>query len=328
MKKQKFIHYFLLMTTITLVGCQTTSSVITKDGMSKPTIPSSLPRVQTQRPCWTNLSQIVEKRRQKTFILAMGANTGDLQKANDDAERFQKAMQKRFTSATHICFLKDVYRAEFEQALTGLKPLVKADDRVIIFFSGHGSVIKDNDGDEKINNSDDNLDEVFIPVDVKDLEGPNRNNVVTDDDFIKWVNALPTKRIITFIDACHSGGMNLGPEDDMKPNKLRVKFFFNGRIGSGRSSPIYKKPSKPTAGGLEQRIKGVVLAATQEEKMACENDEGGIFTTNFLQQLQHQPKASFDKLFKDTQTQMQHPKILCDRDYQVPNMIGKFLPGD
>jgi predicted transposase YdaD len=332
MQKSNLIHYFLLMVTITLVGCQTNPTITAKGGMSKQTIPSSS-KPHTQRSCWKNVSTPIQGSKQQTFILAMGANTGELEMANHDAVQFKTAMQQRYlVPENHICLLTNVYRAEFEQALKDLKPRVKSDDRVIIFFSGHGSFVEDNDDDEKNNDEYDEYDEVFVTLDVKDLEDPSRKNVVADDDFAQLVNALPTERIITFIDACHSGGLYKGKTDDMLSNPMRSKLFFKGKIGTVISSflsSLFSISSEKTAGGLEH-IKGVVLAATQEDNTACENNEGGIFTTTFLTYIQHKPDALFEKLFKYTQTQIQQSKISCDdnKTYQKPDMIGKFLPGD
>ena len=85
-----------------------------------------------------------------TFILAAGANTGELLMTNQDAQQFTTAMRNRYQVPNEqICLLKDVYRAEWETAWRDLKRWLKPNDRVIRFFSGHGSYVRDDNGDEK-----------------------------------------------------------------------------------------------------------------------------------------------------------------------------------
>jgi hypothetical protein len=66
-----------------------------------------------------------------------------------------------------------------------------------VHFSGHGSQVRDVDGDEK-----DGLDECFIPADYK-LTG-----VLRDDDFVNIFNNFPKyTKIFCVFDCCHSGTM-------------------------------------------------------------------------------------------------------------------------
>ncbi|RKZ85940.1 MAG: hypothetical protein DRR16_10910 [Candidatus Parabeggiatoa sp. nov. 3] len=89
------------------------------------------------QPCWADLKASSAPR---TFILAMGANTGHLKKANDDAQSFADAIQKRFqVPSSQKCVLTDITFSDFRWNLKKLLPLVRVQDTVFIYFSGHGT---------------------------------------------------------------------------------------------------------------------------------------------------------------------------------------------
>jgi hypothetical protein len=328
MHKPWVIRYFILTVTLTLAVCQTepgvaqTSQAVVSKGNFHSLGVHKKTRRATRRTCWKKVPRRKYSNQRKTFILATGANTGtgkdQIIKANQDAVFFKKAMQKRFkVPEGQVCFLPQVYRNEFERALVDLDRWEKENDRVIIFFSGHGSYVRDDNGDET-----DRLDDVLVMSDVKKIKKPKRKHVVTDDRLVQLVNKLETRRIITFIDACYAGGMYMGPKH--KAIAARKKFFARGELGTfprllflGRK-PIHRK----NAGGFTQ-IRGVVFAAAQEHQKAWEDEKGGVFTTTFLEQLKRRPRASFKRLFNYTKAKVRKSKRT--KELQQPKLIGKFF---
>lgn len=70
-------------------------------------------------------------------------------------------------------------------------------DLVVFYFSGHGSQVRDRNGDEA-----DGLDETICPSDVL------RNSMakdIKDDELGAWLRGLPTKNVTVILDSCHSG---------------------------------------------------------------------------------------------------------------------------
>ena len=68
-------------------------------------------------------------------------------------------------------------------------------DDIFIHYSGHGTNIKDKDGDE-----DDNKDEALVPLDHK------QNGIITDDLLHDYLSYLPDNcRCVCLLDCCHSG---------------------------------------------------------------------------------------------------------------------------
>lgn len=107
--------------------------------------------------------------------------------------------------------------------VSGIKWLVsnnKPGDILVFYYSGHGTTMKDTDGDEM-----DGKDEVLVPFDYK------TNGVLTDD----WLYANLASKVtggVTlwgFTDCCHSGTMcdlkyNYVPKCTVKAGKPRVPY--------------------------------------------------------------------------------------------------------
>lgn len=83
------------------------------------------------------------------------------------------------------------------ERLTWLISRVKADNRLLFHYSGHGSQIVDRDGDEL----KDKLDEIICPHDM-DWDG----NFISDDDLRALFANLPKGvNLEVVLDSCHSG---------------------------------------------------------------------------------------------------------------------------
>lgn len=94
--------------------------------------------------------------------------------------------------ATRAAILADFHRYLIEPAQPG--------DLILFYFSGHGSQLPDDNGDET-----DGLDETLCPADVAPGAVAQQ---IRDDEIAGWIEALQAKgvRDIVFVlDACHSG---------------------------------------------------------------------------------------------------------------------------
>ncbi len=98
--------------------------------------------------------------------------------------------------------------AEFRRWLIdGTKP----GDRVFFLYSGHGTRIPDDDGDEA-----DKEDEALAPYDVT----PNLGNLIRDDVFNELIGELQGRMAVMVFDSCHSGTISRDlPGSKSKLNK-------------------------------------------------------------------------------------------------------------
>ena len=113
-------------------------------------------------------------------------------------------------------------RATKENIINRLRWLVadaKAGDRLLFHFSGHGSQIRDRDGDEVKNQ----LDEILCPHDM-DWDG----TYIVDDELESFFGRLPKGiNLEVLLDCCHSGtGTREACGIESLPRKLSFKPRF------------------------------------------------------------------------------------------------------
>lgn len=124
----------------------------------------------------------------------------DLQGCVNDVTNMRDVLLKYFGfSAEQVRLLVDE-RATREAVLERLEWLVRdaaAGDKLVFHFSGHGSQVRDRDGDEL----KDHLDEVICPHDM-DWDG----KYISDDDLAGLFSQVPEGALLEVIlDCCHSG---------------------------------------------------------------------------------------------------------------------------
>lgn len=246
-------------------GCQATSSPKTKGCWFFCPSENTPPPI-TKRDCFSSSPTLP---RTQNSVLAAGANTRGLLKTSNDVEKFSKSVQRHFNiPETQICHLTNAFKAELENALISRKPHLIKGDLVILYFSGHGSHLPDDNGDEQ-----DRWDETLVTRDVEGKDYPRAKDVLRDDQFTALVNALATDRILTVMDTCFSSGMYLAKTEKTNPllANARSKFFVKGEIGTQmpRDQANQDNLIKNEVGEFDA-LKGLLLAAASENKNALE----------------------------------------------------------
>lgn len=118
--------------------------------------------------------------------------------------------------------------------------------------------------------------------------------------------ALPTRKVLTVVDACFSAGMYLDPAEEALAGAV-PKFMVKGCLG--KVLPVGKKRRGP-------RLKGALLSAAAEKEQAWEiPGQGGAFTTRWIKNLQAKPRAGLKTVFARTRRDVikrtgkrQHPQ--------------------
>lgn len=171
---------------------------------------------------------------------------------------------------------------------------ISPNDHVLLYFTGHGSQVPDESGDE----TDDHADEVLILHDVavnhqaKKLVG----GYLLDDTVGELLAGIHAKSIAVFIDACHSGTAT---------KSLRVKAASSSKGADGLEAiqkllhqqaeePTYKNkyfeyegmPEKRGAFAVERapgasgsaKSPYVAISASQDNESAIATTNGSLFT--------------------------------------------------
>ncbi len=215
------------------------------------------------------------------YVLAFGSNVEPLKKTNDDAKLFIEMAKGSFgVSNNNILLFENAYRSDFEKGFDWLRSSVGNNDLVLIFYSGHGTKIPDDNGDEV-----DGLDEALVPYDLADKNNWNNDKVyIRDDELKQWLSTIKTGAVVTIFDACHSGGLH------KSFLSARRKFFTKGSLAAAGAKAINVEgtPRDIVDSGLSNQsgTQYIMLSAANEMQYALElPNKGGIFTYGLLDEL-------------------------------------------
>jgi len=169
--------------------------------------------------------------------------------------------------------------AEFN---TWLRQGVQPGDRVVFYFSGHGSNIPDEHGDQ-----DDNVSQVLVTHDVKFTHGKagaSLAGVLPDFRISQLLAAIPSRNVLFIVDSCHSG---------------TVTRSFNLNNHSLGNAPVYVKslnypgmpapPPHAVTRGLatdanrkepqwDSNANYIAISAAADNQEAIGTMNGGVFT--------------------------------------------------
>lgn len=234
------------------------------------------------------------------FVIAFGSNVGDLRLTNEDANRFAQTAKASYNIPDeNIRVVKNARRSDFEKTFAWVKDKAGENDLVLFYYSGHGTHIPDDNGDEA-----DGRDEAIVPYDLADEDNWNdADKYIRDDQLKAWIDDIPAGAVVTFFDSCFSGGMF---KDFSQSGLLngRPKFFNLGKIAG--KQPQYRgkalKGSKDLRdigisdglenGGTSGKTKYAMLAASQEGEYAIEApNQGGVFTLGLYDTLKNPGSA-------------------------------------
>lgn len=223
-----------------------------------------------------------------SYLLSLAANTEGLRNTHLDACRFKEVMQSLFSiPETNIRLYQKVTRNDFIAGMKWLKQSIQSsDDLVIFYFSGHGATYKQTGGViEK-----DGYDEVLIMQDqiYQDAKKLADEEIMIRDNYLyKELSNLPTEQVLSVVDACHSAGTARAPKGSI------TKFYNKGNFRQ-------KTRIKTSTGCKSLSGKGVLFAASEEDKLTVELPNGGEFTLALLDKIANtKNNLSLDRLFLD-----------------------------
>lgn len=145
-------------------------------------------------------------------------------------------------------------------------------DRVLFYYSGHGSYVPDNNNDEK-----DGKDETLVAV---EAEGDGTGQI-RDDEISARFQKLAGRQVTFIADSCHSGTVTRSAFP--KPNPRIKRVFFNGKPVSKPVSRAIGIP-EPINDLTEQPGKIIAYSAVSSSQVALVDSEnlGGVFTNRFI----------------------------------------------
>jgi hypothetical protein len=197
--------------------------------------------------------------------------SNDLRLCVDDCKAMKTFLTKQFqfpeTAFTEL-YAANATSTNVVAELDAIVAKAAPGDAVIIYYSGHGTQVADEDGDEK-----DDTDEMICTY---DADPTKPETWVTDDVFRASLAKLKTNRCLVMFDSCHSGTGTRGFRKI--PGAKYRHLGFDRSEQSTRSFAMDRGMKAVTSNGNH-----VFLAACGSDQVARElKNLGGLFTRIFL----------------------------------------------
>ncbi|MEZ5471333.1 MAG: caspase family protein [Marinicella sp.] len=151
-----------------------------------------------------------------------------------------------------------------------------ADDRVFVYYSGHGGRLKDKNSDEK-----DGQDEYITAYDLKDKA--SEGGYILDDDLSKLLNDIRSTNKVIMLDSCHSGTAtrSIVPVSQ----NLGDNVLFSKKHTFGKASEFAVVSKGQNSGFLDGHPNLITLAAAHDFEAAQATKKGSLFTLGFYEAL-------------------------------------------
>ena len=264
----------------------------------------------------------------------------DLYGCVNDITNVYDILVKYFAFVPSDIVLLSNARARKAAILDGLRKLLggaQAGDTLVFHYSGHGSQVRDTEGDEL----DDGKDEIICPFDFNWTDG-----FIKDDDLASLIADLKKGvRLEVILDSCHSGtgtrelildrrSLAARPPDGMTAASvwnsalcIRPRFLSAPPDIQLRADEVFGKELRLRRIGRDEPMNHVLWAACRPEQFSADADidgkPAGAFTFYFCRHLRDtQGRVTRDQLLKLVRASLKHEGFS-----QVPQMDGPHGSG-
>ena len=159
-----------------------------------------------------------------------------------------------------------------------LPDVTEPGDRIVVYFSGHGTQVPDTSGDEA-----DGQDEAWSPSDIGRRSGHFVNEQVTDDEIAAAFRRLSGREVLLISDSCHSGTLARGSVSETSPDVADAKARYI-------PPPADVVPTETIQVRDEDQISResgahLTLSAAMPHQYSWDSGSGGIFTGHLIRAL-------------------------------------------
>ena len=157
-------------------------------------------------------------------------------------------------------------------------------DRIVVYFSGHGTWVKDVNGDEA-----DGRDEAFSPSDSGRTK--SSDDLILDDEIAVAFSRLADRQVLLIADSCHSGTVARRAEFDTEPGDadataryLSPRHFVSDSMteGPARERVTRFRGEEPMSREVGAHL---TLSAAMPYQYSWESNGEGIFTAHLIDAL-------------------------------------------
>lgn len=240
----------------------------------------------------------------KRHLISVGVSVfGDssipeLRTAHKDAQEFTQLMQRKGGVTTVRELTNEAATmAAVESAFTEeASRLTMPGDEVFVYWSGHGALISDVNGDEQ-----DGYDECLLLHDTsRESLASLQQSMLSDDRFGRWIQKLDGRSVVLIIDACHSGGQSALEKSVGAASRNEFQFLDNELVRA-------KDIGQPNI---------AMITSSQADQLSFERPDGSfsVMTGLMLEQMASAERLSLDEMWE----------YLKD---SVPNYVTQNIPG-
>lgn len=207
-------------------------------------------------------------------------------------------------------------KAAMQQAIEHLVDSAKPGDVRYLHYSGHGSNVKDTNGDET-----DGRDEILCPTDL------DWNDPLTDDWLRTTIDRLnPSATLTVVMDCCHSGSNTREiPRPDAPEPDVLPRFLPNPddetRGGSFTGTPRRARRRRDNQNIHDVDIIEALLTGCRDTQTSADATIEGVFngalTYYLAQSMRSNPQATYRELHQST------VEALYGNYDQVPQLEGR-----
>lgn len=262
--------------------------------------------------CWLLMACMAFTARAEKYALLVGIDEYPAPNAlhgcvNDVATMRQLFINKFGFAEQNIALVlnADASRAGIETAFRShLIQQAAAGDIVVFYYSGHGTLTPDFDGDE-----DDQYDETLCPV---NISGIRQETWVTDDMLRQWLTELRTDRVTVILDACHSGtGTRAAPP--LMPKAMDIG--FGTHVG---------RPAKAHFRDAAMHHALIAGSSAAQSSYVAHDQSGGVLTTFLAETLMNTAKdVTFERLMQQLVPQVEaYVSAYYNNATQTPQFEG------
>jgi len=236
----------------------------------------------------------------------------------NDANEWARILSEQYSYVITKRLETDATRDEILDALESVVGQAEPKEKVVITFSGHGTFVPDDSGDET-----DKADEAWCPSNVM------TSGVITDDEIAARLRlAAKGVRIVMISDSCHSGTMARAMQrarartdeyGDTRVRFLPPQLWFGGPYRTERRELVHN----PAPVQIDQQSPALLLAGCQDNESSYDavfqGKPMGAFTyhaTSLLKNLMTAP-TTYAKWMSEIRKSLPSPRYP-----QTPQLYG------
>jgi len=239
----------------------------------------------------------------------------DLSGSVPDAEGMYSALLENGWKQEEITLLTDE-NATKQKILDNIASIIsqaEEDDFVLIYYSGHGTIVPDEDGDEE-----DWRDEAIVPYDYNG----EISSLILDDELKQIFSQSRTSKGVVIFDSCNSGGFINRSVSNPSFRAKSIAFRSSDSSGSNGDLDLFNFPVLTASGQDELAYENLMYDQWHGvftyfllqgfENLAADRDNDGLITVREIFNYAENLSVQYTEMYAQT---IQHPKLLYKLDF-------------